>query len=260
MPQPAFPGRLIKINEPDAAIVKTIAAQLKAKGYAPTSPPGVFDAAFKSLVKLYQAQNVDALGRPLEVDGEVGSMSWGSLFSVPAVAAPAGGPAAAALAVAISQIGVQEQPEGSNRGPKVDEYQRAAGLTLPAGSGAGYFWCMAFVFWCFKEAAAPNAPVFPKTAGCLDAWNKVKAKSPGKVITRAAAMANPALVKPGMVFILDYGGGQGHTGFVRKSVSGALLTVEGNSNSSGSRNGLGVFELNRRKVTDKNLKGFIDFT
>ena len=259
MAPPAFPGRIIKINEADAGIVRTIAAGLLAKGYSPTSPSGVFDAAFKSLVKLFQSQNVDALGRPLEVDGEVGSLTWGALFSVPTVSASPGGEAAAALQMAITQIGVLEQPPGSNRGPMVDQYQIAAGLALPPAGQPGFFWCMAFVYWCFREAGN-GTTAFPRTAGCLDAWNKVKSKSPTRIITRAAAMADPSIVKPGMVFILDFGGGAGHTGIVRATAGGALRTVEGNSNDQGSSNGLGVFDLNRRKVMDRSLKGFLDFT
>lgn len=255
---PQFPGRIIKINERDQAIVKTIAAGLQTKGYVPKSPSGIYDAAFKSLIKLYQSQNADSLGRPLEVDGEVGSLTWGALFGNPVVNVPPSGEAAAALGVAISQIGVLEVPLGSNRGPMVDKYQIASGLGLPQGNGAGYFWCMSFVYWCFKQANTATA--FPKTAGCLDAWNKVKKVHPQRIVSRAQALSNPALVKPGMVFILDYGGGAGHTGFVRQSVGGALKTVEGNTNPTGSRNGLGVFELNRRKVIDPSLKGFIDFT
>lgn len=250
---PNFPGRIIELNEADTAIVRQIAAGLQAKGYAPTSPAGVFDKAFKSLVMLYQSQHSDSLGRPLTVDGRVGSLTWGSIFgATPAAVAPTG-EAAAALGVAISQIGVMEVPVGSNRGPMVDQYQIAAGI--PPGN----FWCMSFVYWCFKTAGN-GATQFPRTAGCLDAWNKVKAKFPSRIVTQAAALADPALVKPGMVFILDHGGGYGHTGFVRQSVGGALTTVEGNTNPTGSANGIGVFELNRRKVIDKQLKGFLDFS
>ena len=251
-----FPGRLIKLNESDGGIVRFIGAGLAKRGYAVTSPPGVFDSAFKSLVKLYQSQNVDAAGRPLEVDGEVGSMTWGSLFDVPVSVATGGSIATAALGMAVTQLGVMEVPLGSNAGPQVEKYLASVGL------GGGFFWCMAFVFWCFREAAAQSgqANPFPKTAGCIDAWNKVKAKSPNRIITRAAALANPALVKPGQVFILDHGAGAGHTGFVRQSFGGPLRTVEGNTNPTGSSNGLGVFELNRRKIPEPSLKGFIDFT
>jgi hypothetical protein len=253
-----FPGRIIKMGEADAGVVKAIAAALAAKGYVSTSPAGVFDASFKALVKLFQYQNSDVFGRPREVDGKVGSLSWGALFGAENANTSATGIAAMALAAAISQIGVMEDPLGSNRGAMVDEYQKAAGLTLSPGK-PGFFLCMAFVHWCFLKGGNGSTP-FPKTAGCLDAWNRVKSSEPSRILTRAQAMANPARVVPGMVFILDHGGGQGHTGFVRQTAGGALKTVEGNTNPTGSSNGLGVFELNRRKVMDASLKGFIDFT
>ena len=151
-----FPGRIIKIGETNAAIVSAIATALANHGYLPSSPPGVFDKAFKSLVKLFQSQNVDEAARPLAVDGEVGSMTWGALFGAPAVAGVlAGGLAVAALGTAVTQLGVMEEPLGSNRGPMVDKYLASTGT--PPGS----FWCMAFVHWCFREAAtailfAPN--------------------------------------------------------------------------------------------------------
>ena len=251
-----FPGRIIKIGETNAAIVSAIATALANHGYLPSSPPGVFDKAFKSLVKLFQSQNVDEAARPLAVDGEVGSMTWGALFGAPAVAGVlAGGLAVAALGTAVTQLGVMEEPLGSNRGPMVDKYLASVGC--PPGN----FWCMSFVHWCFLQAAtaAKMANPFPKTASCIDAWNKVKAAQPSKIISRSAAIANPSLVRPGLVFILDHGGGHGHTGFVRQSFGGPFRTVEGNSNNAGSANGLGVFELNRRKVMDSDLKGFLDF-
>lgn len=251
-----YPGRVIKIGEADAAIVKQIVAALQKRGYAANSPPGVFDQDLKRLLKLFQSQNVDRAGVPLQVDGVVGSMTWGALFEATPVVVPSGSIATLALGMAVSQLGVMEDPPGSNAGPQVNAYLKSVGL------GGGYFWCMAFVYWCFNEAAkqAGKPNPFPKTAGCIDAWNKVRAKSPQRLITRAQAMADPSLVKPGQVFILDYGKGMGHTGFVRQSFGGPLLTIEGNSNSGGSRNGLGVFELNRRKIPDPLLRGFIDFT
>ncbi|OYY90695.1 MAG: hypothetical protein B7Y45_06935 [Sphingomonas sp. 28-66-16] len=149
-----------------------------------------------------------------------------------------------------------EVPLGSNRGPMVDKYLASVGLS------PGLFWCMAFVHFCFKQAADTRgiANPFPKTGGVLAAWNKVKSASPARIVTAAQALADPARVKPGFVFILDHGGGLGHTGFVKEIQGGALRTVEGNSNPDGSRNGIGVFEINRRKLTEPHLKGFLDFT
>jgi hypothetical protein len=250
-----FPGRLIRIGETNAAIVTAIAVALAGRGYPSTSPPGVFDGAFKSLVKTFQSQNVDQAGQPLEVDGEVGSMTWGALFGTATAPVTAGSLAVAALGMAVSQLGVMEVPLGSNRGPMVDKYLASTG-TPP-----GNFWCMAFVFWCFEQAAlaAGVANPFPKTAGCLAAWNKVRVSHPARLVKRAAAIASPSLVRPGQVFILDHGGGFGHTGFVRQSFGGPFRTVEGNTNPLGSSNGLGVFELNRRRIAATTLKGFIDF-
>ncbi|HEX8215541.1 MAG TPA: CHAP domain-containing protein [Allosphingosinicella sp.] len=251
-----YPGRLIKSGESNVQVVKEIAAALARRGYNSTSSPGVFDKAFKALVQVFQSQNVDAAGRPLEVDGEVGSMTWGALFGVSAQPTTSGGLAVSALGIAVSQLGVMEVPLGSNRGPIVDQYLRSTGTAL------GSYWCMAFIFWCFREAAAGAgvANPFPRTAGCIDAWSRVRRSQPQRLISRAAAMNNPSLVRPGHVFILDYGKGLGHTGFVRQSFNGPLRSIEGNTNPTGSSNGLGVFELNRRKITDPRLRGFIDFT
>lgn len=253
-----FPGRIIKIGESDAAIVTAIATALAARGYPPPPQPATpvkFGAQFKALVKLFQSQNVDRAGRPLEVDGEVGSMTWGALFGGKLPEITSGSLAVAALGMAVSQLGVLEDPPGSNRGPMVDKYLQST--STPPGN----FWCMAFVFWCFREAAAAAGKdnPFPRTAGCLDAWRRVRISQPARLISRAAAIADPDLVRPGQVFILDHGGGLGHTGFVRQSFGGPFRTVEGNSNPAGSSNGLGVFELNRRKIADRNLRGFIDF-
>jgi CHAP domain len=256
-----YPGRIIKLGETDAAVVTAIGAALAARGYVqpatpePQGAPGVFDTRFKVLVKLFQSQNADQAGRPLQVDGEVGAMTWGALFSVAPTPVTSGSLAVTALGMAVSQLGVMEVPLGSNRGPMVDQYLQSTGTAL------GSFWCMAFVFWCFREAAAGTgmSNPFPRTAGCHDAWRRVRASQSTRLITRAQAIADPALVRPGQVFVLDHGGGMGHTGFVRQSFNGPFRTVEGNTNPTGSNNGLGVFELNRRKTTDSALLGFIDF-
>jgi hypothetical protein len=244
-----YPGRIVKLNEADATVVRAIADRLRALGYTVTSPAGRFDSALKSVVRLFQSQHVDALARPLAADGEVGPMTWAALFGAPAPTTGAASLAAAALAVAIAEIGTMEDPVGSNRGRRVEEYLASTGL------GGGFFWCMAFVHFCFMTAAkqrgVPNP--FPRTAGCIDAWNRASAFR----ITRQAALQSPDRVVPGAVFIFDYGNGAGHTGFVRSSVGGALRTVEGNSNPDGSRNGIGVFEINRRNIANAGLRGFI---
>lgn len=54
------------------------------------------------------------------------------------------------LQIALAEVGVEEQPRGSNRGPRVDQYQAATNLA-PKDWGA---WCAAFVCWCMMQAMA----------------------------------------------------------------------------------------------------------
>ncbi|MSP02725.1 MAG: CHAP domain-containing protein [Acetobacteraceae bacterium] len=195
------------------------------------------------------------MGNPLDPDGEVGLLTWGALGGeVPAsVVIPGGSLGELAVGEAIARVGVREKPPGSNRGPEVQAYLGSVGVA------PGNPWCMAFVSFCIQEAAKKSGKIstFPRTGGCLDAWNKVKAAHPMNLVTRAAAMANVAKVVPGMVFVLDLGDGHGHTGFVKANHGGSLITVEGNSNATGGSDGVGVFELNRRGVMDRVMKGFI---
>jgi hypothetical protein len=65
-------------------------------------------------------------------------------------------------------------------------------------------------------------------------------------------------VKPGQIFTIDTGGGNGHAGFVLEVVGGKLITVEGNTNDNGSREGIGVFRRESRKILSIN-KGFVDY-
>ena len=60
-----------------------------------------------------------------------------------------------------------------------------------------------------------------------------------------------------MVFIMDFGGGAGHTGLVESVSGGLVTTIEGNTDASMTREGGGVYRLHR-KVGDIN-KGFIDY-
>ena len=143
----------------------------------------------------------------------------------------------AAIKKAITQLGVKEIPKGSNAGPEVEIYLKSVGL------GKGYAWCMAFIYWVVNEAAIAKAIKNPlkKTAGVLDQYN-----------------SRPLLVQKvpqaGDVFIMDFGKGTGHTGFVEKVVGTQIYTIEGNTNADGSREG---YTVCRRKREIKTIKGFL---
>ena len=139
------------------------------------------------------------------------------------------------LQIAILEIGNQEIPLNSNWGVHVQKYLRSVGIDFPAS------WCMAFVYWCVTEARPVNPLI--RTAGVLNQWNKIdprfKFKEP----------------QQGDIFIMDFGKGLGHTGFV-ESIEGLYInTIEGNATTiSGSREGIEVCRKTRKIST---CKGFI---
>jgi hypothetical protein len=145
-----------------------------------------------------------------------------------------------ALEIAITQIGKQENPLGSNWGEPVQSYLRSVGIGFPAS------WCMAFIYWCFKNASIvldiQNNAI--KTGGVLKAWND----SPKIIKSNVPSI--------GSVFIMDFGKGLGHTGIVEKFDSVNIYTIEGNTNDTGSREGIEVCRKTRKRNT---IKGYLNY-
>ena len=115
-----------------------------------------------------------------------------------------------ALQVAESQVGVTEQPPGSNDGPQIAQYR-----TATQGAYAGAPWCAYFVSWCAAQAGAPiggQGQGLGSVAEITD-W----ARSTGRLTQTPA---------PGELILF----GTEHVGIV-KSVNpdGSLTTVEGNA-------------------------------
>jgi hypothetical protein len=259
-----YPGRLLKIGDFDAMLITKVQQRLNAVGCGPITENGFFDDETKNAIKLFQIRYPDLDGHSLVVDGLLGILTWGALFGAPSVLSISTAPSKLTLAVinfATTQIGVLEEPLGSNRGPEVDQYQIAVGLNLKEDK-PGYYWCVAFTYFCFQQAASEiGLSVNPhiKTAAALDHWNKVKSKVGVLRISRIQATADPYLIKPGALFIIDYGSGLGHTGIVTENNHGRLVTIEGNTNAGGDSNGIGVFKRYSRKISDIN-RGFIDYS
>jgi hypothetical protein len=260
-----YPGHVVKPGEPDGSIVKALKKRLNealgiesdpAMRLNPNSPE--FGPKMKQTIKLFQARNVDADGRPLKQDGEVGSITWAVLFgsnTVSIAIAPDDAFLSRVLQVAAGEEAkqIREVPVNSNRGPQVEAYLRRAGAV------AGNAWCCAFLYWCFDEAAKAMSRSNPmvRTAGCLDHWSRAVSNG-ARRIPKNQAVADPSLVRPGMVFVVDHGGGLGHTGLVEKIIGGLITTIEGNTDGSKTREGGGVYRLTRR-IGEIN-KGFIDYS
>jgi len=138
------------------------------------------------------------------------------------------------LRSAQADIGVREIGT-SNTGPEVNAYLASTGL------GPGQPWCAAFVYYhvstvCKRRGVA--VPI-PKTAYCPTLEADAK--------KRGVLRSSPAA---GDIFLM-YSSPEGwrrasHTGFVLEVLPGGRFkTVEGNTNNSGSRSGIGVFSLTR---------------
>lgn len=139
------------------------------------------------------------------------------------------------LQTAISQIGKEEIPRGSNWGEHVQKYLASVGITFPAS------WCMAFVYWCVEQDIPINHLI--KTGGVLAQWNQIDPKY---------KHTDP---QPGDIFIMDFGNGHGHTGFVESVEGDIIQTIEGNASpENGGREGYTVCRKERKIVS---CKGFI---
>jgi hypothetical protein len=149
--------------------------------------------------------------------------------------------ASKALEIAISQLGVEEVPRGSNRGPQVDKYIKSVGLD-PAGK---HPWCAAFVYWCFQQASDAMGRQNPlhRTGHVLTQWKMRKEKF--RAITP----------QPGDIGIMDFGSGKGHMFIVEKAHIDNTDNVEGNSNDEGSREGFEVC----RHLRNRNILGYLRF-
>lgn len=117
------------------------------------------------------------------------------------------------LKIARGEVGVKENPMGSNNVKYNTEYY---GHSV---SGSAYPWCAVFVWWCFKHAGLSS--LIPNTAGCdyLINWYKQRG---------LFHKTNP---KPGDLIFYDWNrnGAPDHVGLVEGvSANGTITTIEGN--------------------------------
>lgn len=137
------------------------------------------------------------------------------------------------LQVASGEVGVKEQPLGSNFGPRVGQYLAVTGIRRPA------FWCAAWVAWVGQSALGDAWPL-PLSASCdvlLDYARRHRCLS-----------SSPSA---GDVFlVLASDNDATHTGLVTGINAGGVTfgTIEGNSNDGGSRNGIEVARRPHRSV------------
>jgi hypothetical protein len=125
-----------------------------------------------------------------------------------------------ALLLARDEVGVREMPPGSNRGPRVEQYQR--GVLGDGDYLVGLRWCGRFARWCFELAAQRLG--HPRLfAGWGDLASAHKWHDQAKL--HRSWTAEPA---PGRVGLLLRPDGTGHVMLVCKVELAQVVTIEGN--------------------------------
>lgn len=137
--------------------------------------------------------------------------------------------AAQVLDVARSQLGVREQPPGSNR----VRYSEWYGIVGP--------WCAMFTSWCLQQAG------MPRNSMTHFAWTPA-----GYSAHRAAGRWHTHSPRPGDLVFYGFMAaspsrphGISHVGIVESVEAGAIVAIEGNTDDAGSRTGGQVMRRRR---------------
>lgn len=138
--------------------------------------------------------------------------------------------------LAKKEVGVEEV-NGTNCGPRVNEYKSATCLD----SEQGWPWCAAFICWLMREAMKDSSYTFkrPTTASAwgFEEWaakqnNKVQLKKPHKDDIKAGDIVMFTFSHIGLAI------GEPHDGYID--------TIEGNTDGQGSREGGAVLQKKRK--------------
>lgn len=148
--------------------------------------------------------------------------------------------AAEIVKIATAEIGVEEV-NGTNCGERVDEYKAATWLNPKKG----WAWCAAFVCWVIREAlkacGVKETKTFkrPRTAGAWDFENWSREQDE----TTWTKKPHRGDILPGDIVIFTFS----HIGIAisKPDKNGNILTVEGNTDRQGSREGGGVYKKTR---------------
>lgn len=176
----------------------------------------------------------------VSADGSDGPVTWNAILaklSTKNSPKPEGNVPQKMVSLAREEIGVSEV-DGSNCGPRVDEYKAATWLD----PDKGWPWCAAFICWLIRESVDGEDVKFkrPRTAGAWDFENWAKQQDGKGVDLRKPSNED---IKAGDIVVFTFS----HIGLAVKDIdsSGYVVTIEGNTNGAGSREGGSVLEKKR---------------
>jgi len=142
-----------------------------------------------------------------------------------------------------AQIGVVELT-GNNDGEMVEEYLATTDL------GDGYPWCAAFIYWNYVQFGHELIMKYPAYAPSYFPDDNV-------IYTRGEGFKCPP--QPGDVIGIYFSSKKriAHVGFYDGETEDYFITVEGNTNDAGSREGQGVYRKYRPKGTIYKISSFL---
>jgi hypothetical protein len=176
---------------------------------APTTTAAPSSDQFAQMLRTASLPGATATGAP----GAAGALA-------PA-AVPAGNtPGARMVALAQAEVGVAEQPPGSNNSPRIAQYRSAT-----AGAPGPGPWCAYFTSWLARQAGVPVGE-HGQGFGSVDALYAWAQRS-----GRAYSASSGQDPRPGDLIVWDE-----HIGIVESvRPDGSVQTIEGNSSDSVSR-------------------------
>lgn len=139
------------------------------------------------------------------------------------------------------EVGVRETG-GNNRGARIDTYEGATWLD-PEGA---YAWCASFVCWGIREtlrilSIQPDwaRPRTPRAYAFRDKWG------PENSARGVTVLPANRIALPGDIVVFTFS----HVGVsrARRGARENVLTIEGNTNAAGSREGEGVYRKSRKR-------------
>jgi hypothetical protein len=144
----------------------------------------------------------------------------------------------------LSAVGVREET-GNNDGVEVQKYLASVGLDK------GYAWCAAFVNYTLQQCSIKTI----NSGWCPDWFPK------NKLVFKRGLMVNTGtLPQPGDVFGIYFSSKKriAHEGFIHEWRKTTAVTVEGNTNAAGSREGDGVYKKIRLQSQIDAVSNWID--
>lgn len=127
-----------------------------------------------------------------------------------------------ALIIAQAEIGAAEDPPGSNRGPRVEVYQRGYS---DAGYLVGARWCARFARWCIETAARQLGQPSPFAGWKSDLASAYKWREQGTLHRSLSTTPAPGRVG---IHMANDGSSHGHVVLVARVDGQYVVSIGGN--------------------------------